>query len=170
MHLSRGCKTGVRPPGITTTSTFRLGRRSLTVSVNWPRKESHTKSAHWCGVNRRFFPTQSFVPTKEKERNNWLGLRQKLVRMYLLSDDRYRKCKLRRTCFGNMIWMMSQIWQSPRWTTVQSKDLRRINKKRKIPSSSIHPFLCTKTCILFGFAADECVWKWLLAVVFLRWH
>ena len=34
MHLSRGCKTDVRPPGITVTSTVCLARRSLTASVN----------------------------------------------------------------------------------------------------------------------------------------
>ena len=42
MHLSRGCKTGVSPRGITATLTFLLERRSFTSSVKWLWKESHT--------------------------------------------------------------------------------------------------------------------------------
>ena len=103
----------------------------------------------WC--ESKILPNPVFCSYKRKRKKQlWSGLRQKLMRTYLLSDDRYRKCQLKCTCFGNMIRMMSQIWQSPRWTTVQSKDVRKINKKRKIPSSSIQPFLCTETCILGG--------------------
>ena len=67
MHLSRGCKTGVSPPGITATSTFLLERRSFTASVKWPRKESHTRSARCSGVKRRFFRIHSIVPTNLKK-------------------------------------------------------------------------------------------------------
>ena len=99
----------------------------------------------------KILPNPVFCSYKRKRKKQlWSGLRQKLIRTYLLSDDRYRKCQLKCTCFGNMIRMMSQIWQSLCWTTVQSKYVRNINKKRKMPSSSIQPFLCTQTCIVGG--------------------
>ena len=66
MHLSRGCRTGVRPPGITATSTFRLSSNSLTPSVKWARKESQTRSPRCSGVNRRFFRIHSLVPLSWK--------------------------------------------------------------------------------------------------------
>ena len=99
----------------------------------------------------KILPNPVFCSYKRKRKKQlWSRLRQKLIRTYLLSDDRYRKCKLKCTCFGNMIRMMSQIWQSLCWTTVQSKYVRNINKKRKMSSSSIQPFLCTQTCIVGG--------------------
>ena len=99
----------------------------------------------------KILPNPVFCSYKRKrEKQLWSGLRQKLIRTYFLSDDRYRKCQLKCTCFGNMIRMMSQIWQSLCWTTVQSKYVQNINKKRKMPSSSIQPFLCTQTCIVGG--------------------
>ena len=43
-HLSNGCMTGVRPPGITATSILRRCRSAFTDSVRWARKESQTSS------------------------------------------------------------------------------------------------------------------------------
>ena len=42
--LSKGCKTGVRPPGMTATSMLRRWRSLLTASVRWALNESHTGS------------------------------------------------------------------------------------------------------------------------------
>lgn len=42
-HLSGRCNTGVRPPGMTATSIFRCLWVTLTSSVKWAQKESHTK-------------------------------------------------------------------------------------------------------------------------------
>ena len=43
-HLSNGCRTGVRPPGITATSILRHCRSAFTDSVRWAWKESQTSS------------------------------------------------------------------------------------------------------------------------------
>ena len=43
-HLSNGCRTGVRPPGMTATSILRRCRSAFTDSVRWARKESQTSS------------------------------------------------------------------------------------------------------------------------------
>ena len=43
-HLSKGWRTGVRPPGITATSILRRCNASFTDSVRWARKESQTNS------------------------------------------------------------------------------------------------------------------------------
>ena len=43
-HLSNGCRTGVRPPGITATSILRRCRSAFTDSVRWAWKESQTSS------------------------------------------------------------------------------------------------------------------------------
>ena len=43
-HLSKGWRTGVRPPGMTATSIFRLCKASFMDSVKWARKESQTNS------------------------------------------------------------------------------------------------------------------------------
>ena len=45
-HLSKGCKTGVRPQGITATSMFRYFRSPFTESVKWAQNESHTRREH----------------------------------------------------------------------------------------------------------------------------
>ena len=42
-HLSKGCTTGVRPPGITATLMFLCFRSPFTESVKWTRNESHTR-------------------------------------------------------------------------------------------------------------------------------
>ena len=42
-HLSKGYKTGVRPPGIIATSMFRWFRSPFTESVKWARNESYTR-------------------------------------------------------------------------------------------------------------------------------
>ena len=42
-HLSKGCKTGVRPPGIIVTSMFCWFRSPFTESVKWAQNESHTR-------------------------------------------------------------------------------------------------------------------------------
>ena len=43
-HLSNGCRTGVRPPGITATLNLRLCGCAFTDCVKWALKESQTNS------------------------------------------------------------------------------------------------------------------------------
>ena len=43
-QLSNGCRTGVRPPGITATVNLRCCRSAFTDSVKWALKESQTSS------------------------------------------------------------------------------------------------------------------------------
>ena len=63
-HLSSGCKTGVRPPGITATSIFRWLRAAFTSLVKWARNESHTNSGCWLqGVRGKHWRIHSFTPS-----------------------------------------------------------------------------------------------------------
>ena len=84
-------------------------------------------------------PNPVFCSFKRKrEKQLWLGLRKnKLERPVIWSIS---KVSVKAHVLnGNMIRMMSQFWQSSGWTTVQSKDLPKINKKRKIYTFFIHP-------------------------------
>ena len=64
-HLSNGCRTGVRPPGITATSILRRCRSAFTDSVRWAQKESQTSSDR-CedSVANRYESTPSLLNAK----------------------------------------------------------------------------------------------------------
>lgn len=62
-HLSRGCNTGVRLPGMTATSIFRCLWATLTSSLKWAQKESHTKGdCLWKRVVGKHWRIHSFTP------------------------------------------------------------------------------------------------------------
>ena len=82
-HLSSGCKTGVRPLGMTATSIFLCFRAALTSSVKWARKESHTNSdcsrvlcKHW--RIHSLTPDSSIYPFLWKETRREFGMTRSL--------------------------------------------------------------------------------------------
>ena len=63
-HLPSGCKTGVRPPGITATSIFHGLRSAFTSSVKWAWNETHTNSdCSLRGVRGKHWRIHSFTPS-----------------------------------------------------------------------------------------------------------
>ena len=59
-HLSKGCTTGVRPPGITATSMFHCFRSPFTELVKWARNESHTRRE--CSARGKLCLIHSLTP------------------------------------------------------------------------------------------------------------
>ena len=59
-HLSKGCKTGVRPPGIIATSMFRWLRSPFTELVKWAWNESHTRRE--CSPHSKLCLIHSLTP------------------------------------------------------------------------------------------------------------
>lgn len=81
-HLSKGCTTGVRPPGIIVTSMFRCFRSSFTKSVKWAWNESHTKRERsacgkLCQIHSRM-PCSSIHPFLWKETRRGCGTTRSL--------------------------------------------------------------------------------------------
>ena len=75
-HLSNGCRTGIRPMGITATSIFCCCNTSLTDSVRWAWKESQTNNdrstvrVSWHAGMNPLLHTYD----QRKKYNNWLDL------------------------------------------------------------------------------------------------
>ena len=70
IHLSNGCRTEVRPPGMTATSSLRHCRSALTDSVRWARNESQTNgNRSLVELLGRHVRIHSFTPTNKRTIN-----------------------------------------------------------------------------------------------------
>ena len=91
-HLSKGCSTGVKPPGITATSIFRRWRLLFTESVRWPRNESHTnKDRSSPGFRGKQLRIHSLTPTIT-QRNKQINLQTFAEGFFHVKFSNYRQC------------------------------------------------------------------------------
>ena len=91
-HLSKGCSTGVKPPGITATSIFRCWRLLFTESVRWPRNESHTnKDRSSPGFRGKQLRIHSLTPTIT-QRNKQINLQTFAEGFFHVKLSNYCQC------------------------------------------------------------------------------